>query len=144
MLPKYVVHSMSGRARLRHPLLLDDVNREKACALLAREASVLDVHPGYASLLLLLHPEADLAALCAKLEESLPLLRETTAPAPRCPSSSFLADVSPRRLELRLLTGMSLLCVASAFLDSGKLHMYAGIAFAALAARHAWTRRKAL
>ncbi|WP_297671899.1 hypothetical protein [uncultured Desulfovibrio sp.] len=144
MLPDYVAHVMEGRARLRHHAFLDGNALAKAQSLLAAEPDVREARPGNASLLLLMQPGADLAALCAKLEEALPELKNAGPKAVRSVKLSQWKGVSPRRLELRVLTGVSLLCIVSGLLDSGKLHVFTGLAFSALAARHIWTRRTAL
>ncbi len=144
MLPDYVAHVMEGRARLRHHAFLDGNALAKAQSLLAAEPDVREARPGHASLLLLMQPGADLAALCAKLEEALPELKNTSTKAVRSVKLPQWKGVSPRRLELRVLTGVSLLCIVSGLLDSGKLHVFTGLAFSALAARHIWTRRTAL
>lgn len=140
MLPAYVVHSMEGRARLRHHALLDNATCTQAKTLLAEAPEVREVQPGYGSLLLFLQPDADMAALCARLEDALPALR-CAAHAEKKPSSR---RCSPRRWEVRLLALVSLLCLASAFYGSGKLHMYVGLALTGLMTRHAWQRRAAL
>jgi hypothetical protein len=144
MLPDYVAHVMEGRARLRHHAFLDENALAKAQSLLAAEPDVREARPGHASLLLLMQPGADLAALCAKLEEALPELKNTGPKAVRSVNLPQWKGVSPRRLELRVLTGVSLLCIVSGLLDSGKLHVFTGLAFSALTARHIWTRRTAL
>lgn len=81
MLPAYVVHVMEGRAHLRHHVFLDKSSLAAAQSLLAAESDVREVTPGHASLLLFLQPGADLAALCGKLEKSLPELMQISPTA---------------------------------------------------------------
>ena len=144
MLPTYVVHFMEGRARLRHHVFGEQNKLALATSLLAKEAEVQEVRSGHGSLLLLLQPGADVLALCAKLEEALPGLKEFSPQATRHVYLSQWKGVNSRRLELRALTGVSLLCLVSGLFASSKWHVLSGFAFAALAARHIWTRREAL
>ena len=141
MLPDYVVHSIEGRARLRHPAFLDAEKRAGAMRLLSAEARVSEVRQGRGSLLLTLKRGADMAGLCAKLEGKFP---EMKSAAPRAGRQPAFAGLAPRRLELRVLTGLSLLCLASGFFSSGKMHVAVGLGFALLVGRHIWTRRAAL
>ncbi|MCD7984700.1 MAG: hypothetical protein LUG19_10710, partial [Desulfovibrio sp.] len=53
-------------------------------------------------------------------------------------------DLSPRKLELRALLAACGLSVALGFAGNKSAHLLAGTAFGLLAARHVWTRRKAL
>lgn len=140
MLPEYVVHVMEGRARLRHHVFRDESKRARAQQLLCAQPQVHEVRCGHASLLLLLQPGADLAALCAILEKHLPELQQEHARAVRMP----VTTMAPRRLELRALACVCLSCLAGGLLDAKKLHVFSGLAFAALAARHIWMRRAAL
>ena len=114
MLPEYVVHVMEGRARLRHHVFHDESKRAKAQQLLSSDPQVYEVHPGYGSLLLLLQPGADLAALCATLEKHLPELQQGPSGVKRAP----LTAIAPRRLELRVLTCVCLICLAAGLLDA--------------------------
>ena len=52
--------------------------------------------------------------------------------------------LSPRKLELRALLAACGLSIALGFTGNGRAHRVAGTAFGLLAARHVWTRRKAL
>ena len=152
----YLAHSMEGRARLRHPLFSDEQQRKKILTLLEREADVLEVRPGRASLLLLLTPDADIAALCSRLEQFMPELAqeaEAEKSTLRCRKSlpkivsrvtPVFRGVSPRRLEVRAMLGAGGLCLVLGLLGSGRGHIAAGGLFSLLAARHIWTRRKAL
>lgn len=79
MLPAYVVHSMEGRARLRHPALGEVAVCAAAQNALGKESGVDEVRPGAESLLLLLQPGADVAAICARLEASVPVLTRPKA-----------------------------------------------------------------
>lgn len=74
MLPTYVVHSIEGRTRLRHPALGEVAVRAAAQNALGKEAGVEEVRSGAESLLLLLQPGADVASICARLEKSVPVL----------------------------------------------------------------------
>ena len=144
MLPEYVVHSIEGRARLRHPASRDAERRASAQSLLSAEPCVSEVREGRESLLLTLKRGADMSALCAKLEGTLPELKPAAPGARRAKGSCAVAGLAPRRVELRVLTGLSLLCLASGFFSSGKVHMAVGLGFALLAGRHIWVRRAAL
>ncbi len=144
MLPDYVVHSIEGRARLRHTVFLDAKKRASAVRLLSAEACVSDVREGRESLLLTLKSGADMRALCAKLEKKFSELKPAAPSARSADRHCAFASLTPRRLELRVLTGLSLLCLASGFFSSGKTHMAVGLGFALLAGRHIWTRRAAL
>lgn len=79
MLPVYVVHCMEGRARLRHPALGDIAVRAAAQAALGMEPGVDEVRPGAESLLLLLQPGADVAAICARIQARVPILARPQA-----------------------------------------------------------------
>lgn len=79
MLPAYVVHSMEGRARLRHPALGEVAIRAAAQSVLGKESAVDEVRAGAESLLLLLQPGADVAGICARLEDSVPVLARPKA-----------------------------------------------------------------
>lgn len=79
MLPAYVVHSMEGRARLRHPALGEVGVRAAAQNALGKEPGVDKVRPGAESLLLLLQPGADVAGICARLESCVPALARPQA-----------------------------------------------------------------
>ena len=74
MLPAYVVHCMEGRARLRHPALGEVAVRAAAQNALGKEQGVDEVRPGAESLLLLVQPGVNIAAICARLEASVPVL----------------------------------------------------------------------
>lgn len=144
MLPNYVVHAIDGRVRLRHPLFKNEAIQAEAKNLLKDCPEVQEVQTGQASLLLFLNSDANLENLCQKLEASWPELKESQ------PKTSFgfnlpeLKKISPRRLEVRILTAASLLCALSGLFDSSKLHVLAGAAFAALTLKHIWTRRALL
>ena len=79
MLPAYVVHSMEGRARLRHPALGEVAVRAAAQRALGKENGITGVRPGVESLLLLLQPGVDIAGICARLEASVPVLARPQA-----------------------------------------------------------------
>lgn len=79
MLPAYVVHSIEGRARLRHPALGEVAVRAAAQNALGKETGVEEVRLGAESLLLLLQPGADVAGICTRLEASLPVLARSSA-----------------------------------------------------------------
>lgn len=153
-MPTYLVHVMEGRARLRHAALRDPATRGCAQAVLERENDVRAVQPGNGSLLLLLAENADVAAICQRLEAALPQL-VTPTPAPnRKPSAGLpaglgrllpsCAKVSPRKLEVRAMFGMAGLCVVSGLVGGKVAHTLSGGLFALMAARHVWVRRKAL
>ena len=71
MQSSYVVHAIEGRARLRHPALADVRARGEAQALLRDEKGVNEVRFGSESLLLLMNPGTDFAAICQRLEEKI-------------------------------------------------------------------------
>ena len=144
MLPAYVVHAMKGRARLRHDVFLNETSLARAQRVLDAEPDVRETRHGHASLLLFLQPWANLKTLCDKLEEELPELKLTSLRSVRYINLSQMNGLSPRRLELRILTCISLLCLISGLFDSSKMHVLSGLAFAALAGRHVWKRRTAL
>ena len=79
MLPAYVVHSMEGRARLRHPALGEVAVRAAAQRALGKENGITGVRPGAESLLLLLQPGVDIAGVCARLEACVPVLARPQA-----------------------------------------------------------------
>ena len=79
MQSSYVVHAMEGRARLRHPALADVRARGEAQALLRDEKGVNEVRFGSESLLLLMSPGTDFAAICQRLEEKIPDLLKPKA-----------------------------------------------------------------
>ena len=152
----YLVHAMEGRARLRHPLFADEQQRRKALTVLEKESTVLEVRPGRASLLLLLTSDANISALCSRLEQAMPELKAaviTEERASRChkPLSELFSmaapvfsGVRPRKLELRTMLGVGGLCLALGLFGSGRSHVAAGGLFTLLAVRHIWTRRKLL
>ncbi|MCR4666242.1 MAG: hypothetical protein K5657_02990 [Desulfovibrio sp.] len=144
MLPHYVVHAMEGRVRIRHHAFLAGGTARKAEQFLLRQSEVEALQPGYGSFLLLLKPEADLEALCKNLEENCPELQEKSSFSRRAVGIPIFSDLSPRRVEVRFLTAVSLLCILSSVIDSSKMHMVTGIVLAALTFRHIWVRRKAL
>lgn len=163
----YLVHAMEGRARLRHPALAGTAGRERALAVLSAKSGVLETRCGSGSILLLLTPDADLGGICRDLEAALP---ELCRPATGCPSErtgvsanlpaggsmttvlsgllrrgqSVSLGLNPRKLELRALLAACGLSVILGFTGNGRAHLLAGTAFGLLAARHVWTRRKAL
>ena len=162
-MPTYLVHAMEGRARLRHPALAGTAGRERALAVLSGKSDVLEARCGSGSILLLLTPDADLGGICRDLEAALP---ELCRPAKACRSGAFAngpaggpmtvlsgllrrgqtvsLGLSPRKLELRALLAACGLSIALGFTGNGRAHLVAGTAFGLLAARHVWTRRKAL
>lgn len=183
MLPVYVVHSMEGRARLRHPALGEVAVRATAQAALGKEPGVDEVRPGAESLLLLLQPGADVAEICVRLEKSVPALarplavvageRRAAARARRCEQwrggdaagtsartgvraeaprvcagragdKRNLLGISRRKLEVRAMLGVAGLCLASGLAGSKPVHLVAGLAWALMAGRHVWVRRKAV
>lgn len=81
MQSSYVVHAIEGRARLRHPILADAGARGEAQALLLDEEGVNEVRVGSESLLLLMSPGTDFAAICQRLEEKIPGLLRPKAEA---------------------------------------------------------------
>jgi len=183
MLPVYVVHSMEGRARLRHPALGEVVVRAAAQAALGKEPGVDEVRPGAESLLLLLQPGADVAEICARLEKSVPALARPLAwwrrkgalrlvlagassgggamPPVRLPARAsvprlhaFARGVQAtsatcwvfRAVSLRYgaMLGVAGLCLASGLAGPKPVHLVAGLAWALMAGRHVWVRRKAV
>lgn len=165
-MPTYLVHAMEGRARLRHPALAGTAGRERALAVLSGKSDVLEARCGSGSILLLLTPDADLGGICRDLEAALP---ELCRPAKACRGARSGAfangpaggpmtvlsgllrrgqtvslGLSPRKLELRALLTACGLSIALGFTGNGRAHLVAGTAFGLLAARHVWTRRKAL
>lgn len=79
MFPQYVAHSMEGRARLRHPALGEVAVRSAVQKTLGKEKDVLEVRPGSESMLLILKPGVDVASLCQRLEQSVPVLARPQA-----------------------------------------------------------------
>ncbi|SDF52957.1 hypothetical protein [Desulfovibrio legallii] len=169
----YVAHVMEGRARLRHPFLEDATRRAAAQKTVLGQPGVLEARPGTASLLLILSPEADFAAVCAALEAALPELRTPQAEAaasrravkrarraPQTPARScsalapfygkdnrgrsLICGISQRKFEVRSLLGCAAVCLTAGLAGAGRLHVLAGAAWSVLAARHVWVRRKAL
>lgn len=55
-----------------------------------------------------------------------------------------IMGVSPRKFEVRTMLGAGSLCLLSGLAGGKALHVAAGLAWAALATRHVWVRRKAL
>lgn len=183
----FVAHVMEGRARLRHPALADAKVRGAAQALLQAEAGVSEVRPGSESLLLLMAPGTDFAAICARLEKSFPALlkpKAEVAAAHRAERRSqftarhaarkgkaqgtgfgdMLGDmqvpaflqplvsgvgkgkimgISQRKFAVRAMFGAGSLCLLTGLAGGKSLHVAAGLAWAALATRHVWVRRKA-
>lgn len=160
MFPSYVVRVMEGRARLRHPALRLDSVAGAATALLKKQGGVREVRPGAGSLLLVLDPRADLAAICAALDKAVPQLVScpgagaggACGAARRIPAlwsagadgKRAIMGVSPRKFEVRSMLGFAGLCLSALASSSKRLHITAGLAWALLAARHIWVRRKAL
>ena len=159
MFPSYVVRVMEGRARLRHPALRLDSVAGAATALLKKQGGVREVRPGSGSLLLTLDPRADLAAICAALDKAVPQLASCSGAEPRgacgtgrIPSlwavgaggKRVIMGVSPRKFEVRSMLSFAGLCLSALTSGSKRLHITAGLAWALLAARHIWVRRKAL
>lgn len=190
MQSSYVVHAIEGRARLRHPALADVRARGEAQALLRDEKGVNEMRFGSESLLLLMSPDADFAAICQRLEGKIPdLLRpkaEVAAARKAERRSRFgagqaghkgketlrgksfgdmlgdmqvpsflqpfvsgkgkgkIMGISPRKFEVRTMLGAGSLCLLAGFAGGKGLHVAAGLAWATLATRHVWVRRKAL
>lgn len=170
MLPAYVVHCMEGRARLRHPALGEVAVRAAAQNALGKEHDVDEVRPGGESLLLLLQPGADVAGICARLEANVPVLarpqaevaaeRRAAARARRhekwrggaAASATAgghgdkrnMLGLSRRKLEVRAMMGAAGVCLAAGLSGSKPVHILAGLAWAVMAGRHVWVRRKAV
>lgn len=177
MFPQYVAHCMEGRARLRHPALGEVAVRGAVQSALGKEADVLEVRPGSESMLLILKPGADVASLCQRLEQSVPVLARpqaevaaelrATARTRRCEQwrskgsakgasvakgSSLgsrgdkrnILGISQRKLEVRAMLGVAGVCLASGLSGPKPLHLLAGLAWALMASRHVWVRRKAV
>ncbi|MGE9984991.1 hypothetical protein [Desulfovibrio sp. SGI.169] len=156
-MPSYLTHAMEGRARLRHPALAASAGRDRALAALSGAEGVLEARPGVGSILLILAPGADLGRICGILENALPALRQAgraSADVPALAPLSFLSGfshgktrlkgLSPRKLEARALLAACGLSIALGFAGGKNAHALAGTVFGLLAARHVWTRRKAL
>lgn len=156
-MPSYLTHAMEGRARLRHPVLAATVALDKALAVLNGAEGVLEARPGSGSILLILAPDADLERICGTLEKALPELRQPARSSAAVPVSGLFSLVSrfshgkacrqglsPRKLEARALLAVCGLSIVLGFAGSKSSHVLAGTAFGLLAARHVWTRRKAL
>ncbi|WP_300551514.1 hypothetical protein [Desulfovibrio sp.] len=176
MFPQYVAHSMEGRARLRHPALGEVAVRSAVQKTLGKEKDVLEVRPGSESMLLILKPGVDVASLCQRLEQSVPVLarpqaevaaelraeararrgeqwrskRGDSGAATRGFSSGSRGDkrnilgISQRKLEVRAMLGVAGVCLASGLSGPKPLHLLAGLAWALMASRHVWVRRKAV
>ena len=176
MFPQYVAHSIEGRARLRHPALGEVAVRSAVQKTLGKEKDVLEVRPGSESMLLILKPGVDVASLCQRLEQSVPVLarpqaevaaelraeararrgeqwrsqRGDSSAATRGFSSGSRGDkrnilgISQRKLEVRAMLGVAGVCLASGLSGPKPLHLLAGLAWALMASRHVWVRRKAV
>ena len=176
MFPQYVAHSMEGRARLRHPALGEVAVRSAVQKTLGKEKDVLEVRPGSESMLLILKPGVDVASLCQRLEQSVPVLarpqaevaaelraeararrgeqwrsqRGDSSAATRGFTSGSRGDkrnilgISQRKLEVRAMLGVAGVCLASGLSGPKPLHLLAGLAWALMASRHVWVRRKAV
>lgn len=176
MFPQYVAHSMEGRARLRHPALGEVAVRSAVQKTLGKEKDVLEVRPGSESMLLILKPGVDVASLCQRLEQSVPVLarpqaevaaelraeararrgeqwrsqRGDSSAATKGFSSGSRGDkrnilgISQRKLEVRAMLGVAGVCLASGLSGPKPLHLLAGLAWALMASRHVWVRRKAV
>ena len=176
MFPQYVAHSMEGRARLRHPALGEVAVRSAVQKTLGKEKDVLEVRPGSESMLLILKPGVDVASLCQRLEQSVPVparpqaevaaelraeararrgeqwrsQRGDSSAATRGFSSGSRGDkrnilgISQRKLEVRAMLGVAGVCLASGLSGPKPLHLLAGLAWALMASRHVWVRRKAV
>lgn len=176
MFPQYVAHSMEGRARLRHPALGEVAVRSAVQKMLGKEKDVLEVRPGSESMLLILKPGVDVASLCQRLEQSVPVLarpqaevaaelraeararrgeqwrskRGDSSAATKGFSSGSRGDkrnilgISQRKLEVRAMLGVAGVCLASGLSGPKPLHLLAGLAWALMASRHVWVRRKAV
>ncbi|WP_308585118.1 hypothetical protein [uncultured Desulfovibrio sp.] len=176
MFPQYVAHSMEGRARLRHPALGEVAVRSAVQKTLGKEKDVLEVRPGSESMLLILKPGVDVASLCQRLEQSVPVLarpqaevaaelraeararrgeqwrskRGDSGAATRGFSSGSRGDkrnilgISQRKLEVRAMLGVAGVCLASGLSGPKPLHLLVGLAWALMASRHVWVRRKAV
>lgn len=55
-----------------------------------------------------------------------------------------IMGITPRKFEVRTMLGAGSLCLLSGLAGGKALHVAAGLAWAALATRHVWVRRKAL
>ena len=177
MFPQYVAHCMEGRARLRHPALGEVAVRSAVRTALGKEQDVLEVRPGVESMLLLLKPGADVARLCARLEQSVPVLARPQAEVAaerreaararrgeqwrsnrsdkRVPATAGIFSggrgdkrnilgISQRKLEVRAMLGVAGVCLASGLSGPKPLHLLAGLAWAVMASRHVWVRRKSV
>ncbi len=167
---------MEGRARLRHPALGEVAVRSAVQKTLGKEKDVLEVRPGSESMLLILKPGVDVASLCQRLEQSVPVLarpqaevaaelraeararrgeqwrskRGDSSAATKGFSSGSRGDkrnilgISQRKLEVRAMLGVAGVCLASGLSGPKPLHLLAGLAWALMASRHVWVRRKAV
>ena len=190
MQSSYVVHAIEGRARLRHPALADVRARGEAQALLRDEKGVSEVRFGSESLLLIMSPGTDFAAICERLEEKIPDILKSKAevaavhkaerraqsaarqsghkgkgtvggtgfgdmlgdmqmpsflrPFVSGKSKGKVMGISPRKFEVRSMLGAGSLCLLTGLVGGKGLHVAAGLAWATLATRHVWVRRKAL
>ena len=176
MFPQYVAHSMEGRARLRHPALGEVAVRSAVQKTLGKEKDVLEVRPGSESMLLILKPGVDVASLCQRLEQSVPVLARPQAEVAAelraaararrgeqwrskwgdksAATKGFslgsrgdkrnILGISQRKLEVRAMLGVAGVCLASGLSGPKPLHLLAGLAWALMASRHVWVRRKAV
>lgn len=148
MLPSYVVSSLEGRARLRHPLLRSEEGAARVTAVLRKDGRIYEIVRGSGSLLLFFDPSLSIGTICAALEREIP---EFTQAAKKVSSGSWFWDllgncfgVRFRRLELGamlLSLGASVLSIA---LGLNTPHLLLSALFVLLTARHVWVRRTAL
>lgn len=137
---EYCLRVFRGRARLHHPLLADAGVRESKAASLARLDGVADVRQGPSSILLLLKPEADLAAIRRALEAAVP----QPAEAKQETSCRTRKGIGVRRFELRVLLLSCIACGALGAAGRAGAHVLAGAIAGGLLVHHVWQRRTAL
>ena len=139
----YVKHSSAERARLRHPAFARPQERQIAFEVLQKQAGIAGIKQGPESFLLFLEPEANLAQICAALEEKLPDLSRTENQVPK--PGQLAKRKNPYRkaiLKTYLATGVATVTLAA--LGFYHWHKAFGWIFTAFAIDHVWVRRKAL
>ncbi|MBQ7618089.1 MAG: hypothetical protein IJS50_04365 [Desulfovibrio sp.] len=142
--PSYVVSALTGRVRLRHPILATEEGLRKALEVLSREKEIFAKTPTErtGSLLLQFEPHFELAPVLAALEEALPELKGEKELAVKHKKTIF--GLSERKLESRLLLILLACGTLSACMGSERAHVATTSGFLALVLRHLWVHRRAL
>ena len=142
---RYVVSSLEGRVRLRHPLFRQTAIARRAQEIIELKGAQVQVNLVTGSLLIYYGPDCSLQELCSALEKEWPELSDVQTGVEKIlPHVSHTKDRKLRTFENRsmlLLLALGLLCAG---LGSERAHVATTASFLALCLRHIWARRRVL